>query len=74
MIPTIYLTAPDVKGTEQRTYRYFVELISEEGDEEGTQRSRIFDLLLLENTEGAIKAAIARAGHLKGWRKRKYIL
>lgn len=67
MIP-IYVTAPQARGA-QRTYRYHVELLSKAVDEEGIpEREALLDLVVLEDTEAAIKEAIAEAGYLKDWR------
>lgn len=63
-----YLTAPDAQKTEQRTFRYFVELASDTLDHEGVpERFQIVDVVVLENTKEAIKAAITAANWLEGY-------
>lgn len=62
-----YLTAPSAQKTE-RTYRFFVELASDKLDYEGVPESfQIVDVVVLENSEQAIKTLIASAGWLKGY-------
>ena len=62
-----YLTAPSAQKTE-RTYRFFVELASDKLDYEGVPESfQMIDVVVLENTEQAIKTLIASAGWLAGY-------
>lgn len=62
-----YLTAPAVQKTE-RTYRYFVELASDELDYEGVPESyQIVDVVVGQPTEEEIQALIAATGWLKGY-------
>jgi len=63
------LTAPDARETKQQTYRYFVELASNELGYEGVpERFRIVDVVVMEPTQEAIESLIAAAGWLDGWR------
>ncbi len=63
-----YITAPEAKTTKQRTYRYFVQLVSTKTDEQGVPASyRIVDVVVLENTLEAIKTIIVAAGYLSDY-------
>lgn len=63
-----YLTASEVKTTKHRTYRYLVELASNQVDHDGVPVChRIVDVVVLENTLEAIKAVITAAGYLCGY-------
>jgi len=63
-----YLTAPEAHSTNQRTYRYFVELASDELDFEGVpERFKIVDVVVTEPTEAAIKTLVAATHWLKGY-------
>lgn len=58
-----YITAPEAIAAKQRTYLYLVESASNQLDHDGVPKShRIVDVVVLENTLEAIKAAIAAAG------------
>lgn len=60
-----YLTAPEVYTTKQLTYRYFVELASNQLDcEEVSESFRIVDVVVLEPAIEAIETVIAAAGWL----------
>jgi len=60
-----YLTASEAKTTKQQTYRYLVELVSNQLDYKGVPEShKIVDVVVLENTLEAIKAVIAAANWL----------
>ena len=63
-----YITAPEARTTKQRTYRYFVQLVSTKIDEQGVPESHhIVDVVVLKNTMEAIKAVIAAAGWLSDY-------
>ncbi len=69
---TSYLTTPNARKTQQQTYRYFVELASNELelDRNGIpvpKRYQIVDVVVLENTKAAIETAITVAGWLEGY-------
>lgn len=62
-----YLTASNAVGA-KHSYRYYVELASDELDHEGVPESyRIVDVVVLENTLDAIKAVITAADWLSGY-------
>lgn len=64
-----YLTQPGAQKTKEPIYRYFVELASNQLDYEGVPKSyRIVDVVVLENSEGAIKAVIAAIDWLQGFK------
>lgn len=64
-----YLTAPEVRTTKQRTYRYFVELASIKLDYWGIPESTtMVDVVVLEPTKEAIELLIAASGWLSGYR------
>lgn len=63
-----YVTAPQAKTTAQ-TYRYYVELASNERDWEGVPEStRMIDVVVLEPTRAAIETLLQVAGYLDGYR------
>lgn len=63
-----YITASEAQTAKQRTYRYFVQLVSTKLDEQGVPESyRVIDLMVLENTWEGIKAVIAAAGWLSAY-------
>ena len=61
-----YLTAKEALTTKQRTYRYLVELASNQLDREGVpERFVSVDVVVLEPTKAAIETLIAAAGWLE---------
>lgn len=63
-----YITAPEAKTTKQRTYRYFVQLVSTKTDAQGVPASyHIVDVVVLENALEAIKTVIGAAGYLSDY-------
>ena len=63
-----YLTASEAKTTKQQTYRYLVELASNQLDYDGVPEShQIVDVVVLENKLEAIKAVIAAANWLSDY-------
>lgn len=62
-----YLTAPAAQET-KLTYRYFAELASNELDYEGlATHYQVIDVVVLEESEEAVKTLIAAAGWLQGY-------
>ena len=62
------ITVPEAEKTKSPTYRYFCELASEELDHEGVPEShRLVDVVVLENTENAIKTVVAATDWLSGY-------
>ncbi len=63
-----YITASKAQTAKQRTYRYFVQLVSTKLDEQGVPESCcVIDVVVLENTLEAIKTVIAASGWLCGY-------
>lgn len=62
-----YLTAPEAIGAKQ-SYRYYVELASEQRDWEGVpELTRTIDVVVQEPTGNAIAQLIKACGWLKGY-------
>jgi hypothetical protein len=63
------ITATEASTRKQRTYRYFVQLVSTKLDEQAVPESYcIVDVVVLENSLEAIKTVIARADWLTSYR------
>lgn len=63
-----YLTAPEAISTSAQTYRYIVELASNNCDWEGVPTDwKKIDVVVMEPTRDAIALVIAAAGWLKDW-------
>ena len=62
-----YLTAPDAIGAKQ-SYRYYVELASEQHDFEGVLKfTRTIDVVVTQPTTEAIASCVAACSWLKGY-------
>jgi hypothetical protein len=62
-----YLTAPDAIGAKQ-SYRYYVELASEQRDFEGVPEfTRTIDVVVTQPTYDAIASLVAACSWLKGY-------
>lgn len=62
-----YLSPPSTQKTE-RTYRYFVQLVSSKLDHQGVpHHTQLLDLVVTEPTAETIEVLIAAAGWLEGY-------